>query len=106
VLKPKTRGKTNQCWLIETQGADAHFYICYVKDLHCVAPSNRGDDNIPQCDLDSHAATCLAPSNMLEIAYNDGQTLLGVIVRNTVLVPNCTASDSIFNRADFAVLFV
>ena len=48
--------------------------ICFVKDLHRVASSSE-DDDYPRCELDSHADTCVAGSNALEIEHIDGRTV-------------------------------
>jgi len=62
--------------LIETQGADANFNtIRYVNDLRRIASSREGSDGPERCELDSHADTCVAGRNALEIAHDDGRTV-------------------------------
>ena len=61
--------------LITTQGADANPIIYrYVKDLHYVTSPHGAVDEL-RCELDSHADTCVAGSNSLEIEYQDGRTV-------------------------------
>jgi len=73
VFKPK-KGKTKSM-LIKTQGADANFTIRYVNDLRRIASSREGSDGPEHCELDSHADTCVAGRNALEIAHDDGRTV-------------------------------
>lgn len=73
MFKPK-KGKTKSM-LIKTQGADANFTIRYVNDLRRIASSREGSVGPERCELDSHANTCVAGRNTLEIAHNDGRTV-------------------------------
>jgi hypothetical protein len=59
--------------MLISQGANAsHFsYIRFVKGLIRDA-SSSGDDDYQRCELDSHADTCVAGSNALEIEHIDG----------------------------------
>jgi hypothetical protein len=60
---------------IQTQSADAQ-PICYINNLmFSINQVGKDNDRPPRCNLDSHANTCIAGGNALEISHEDGQTI-------------------------------
>jgi hypothetical protein len=68
VLKPRTGNNYCESMSIQTQSTDAQ-PICYINSL--TFTNNQDNDCPPRCNLDSHANTCVARGNALEISHED-----------------------------------